>query len=165
MTRFQFRLQSMLRLAESQRDERRRELAAALEAVEVLRGRHETLDEEIQQIRQLRCAASLGENVRVEQLLDASRYELLLRSQLTEIENQQTQVDEELERRRLILVEANRHVQTLKKLRERKLAEHQLEEDRKQQRLLDEVAAQRYMRQAHREGSLREQTLRKGNAP
>lgn len=147
MTRFQFRLQSMLQLAESQRDERRRELAAALEAVEVLRGRHATVDEEIQQVRELRSTASLG-HVRVEQLLDASRYELLLRSQLSEIQTQQTQVDEELERRRLVLVEADRHVQTLNKLRERKFAEHQLEEDRKQQRLLDEVAAQRYIRQA-----------------
>ena len=152
MSRFQFRLQSMLQLAESQRDERRREVAAALEAVEVLRKRHQTLGEEIEDVRQLRSTASLGENVRVERLLDASRYELLLRAQVGEVENQQVQVDEELERRRQLLVEADRHVQTLENLRERKRVEHRLEQDRKQQNLLDEVAAQRYMRKASRTG-------------
>jgi flagellar FliJ protein len=159
MPRFQFRLQSMLQLAESQRDERRREVAAAMEAVRVLQERHAEIDTEIQDVRRLKGAASLGENVRVDQLIDASRYELLLRSQQREIKNQQSQVDEELERRRLLLVEADRHVQTLEKLRERKRAEHQIEEDRAQQRLLDEVATMRFTRNRRATGRLGEENL------
>ena len=149
----------MLQLAESQRDERRREVAAAMEAVRVLQERHAEIDTEIQDVRRLKGAASLGENVRVDQLIDASRYELLLRSQQREIKNQQSQVDEELERRRLLLVEADRHVQTLEKLRERKRAEHQIEEDRAQQRLLDEVATMRFTRNRRATGRLGEENL------
>lgn len=147
MARFQFRLQSMLKLAESQRDQCRRDLAAALEAVHVLRDRQHDIERAVTEIRATRARESVGSGIQVERLLDASRFELLLNSQLSEVHKQQEQVDEELERRRQRLVEADRQVRTLEKLRERRLTEHEQAELRKQQILLDEVATQRFRRQ------------------
>ena len=57
------------------------------------------------------------------------------------------QLNEEIERRRAALVEADREVRVLEKLRERKWSEHQTAELRHELRQLDEVAVQRWQRE------------------
>lgn len=155
MAKFEFRLQSVLSLAISQLNERRRELADAQEAAQVLADRRDELAAEHHDVRNTRTKASIGENVRVERLLDASRYELVLIAQLSGLAKQQAEVEKELEQRRQRLVEADRHVRTLEKIRDRKLAEYTLEYERSQQRRIDEVATQRYTYQTRlaRDGS------------
>jgi flagellar export protein FliJ len=54
---------------------------------------------------------------------------------------QQQQVAQEVERRRLALVEADRQVRVLEKLREKKHEEYVRQEERRDQRLMDELAA------------------------
>jgi flagellar FliJ protein len=147
MTKFKFRLQSILHLAISHRNERRRELAKANEAVQVLADRHRQLSVEHHDIRHARNTASVGANVKVARLLDASRYELMLFAQISDVAKQQAEVQEELEQRRQRLVESDRRVRTLEKLRDRKLAVYTLKQERKQQRKIDDVATQRYTSQ------------------
>jgi flagellar FliJ protein len=151
MARFSFRLQPMLQLAILQRDQKRRDLADAYQAVGVLTDRHSELAGQVLDVRTGRHAASAEQTIRVNHLMDASRYELMLSAQVRELEGQLAQVNEELERRRQFLVEADRHVRTLEKLRERKLEEFGLTEQRRQQNVLDEVAAQRHGRRATHE--------------
>ncbi len=53
----------------------------------------------------------------------------------------------EIERRRQALVEADREVRVLEKLRERQAEQHRREEDLQEAKRLDEVAAQQAFRQ------------------
>lgn len=72
---------------------------------------------------------------------------LILRVNLTQLAQQQAQVEAEIERRRLVLVEADRQVRILEKLSEKKLSEYQAEELRQEIRDLDEQALQGFERQ------------------
>jgi flagellar FliJ protein len=73
-------------------------------------------------------------------LLASHRYELVLKSRAMQLAEQIVQVQGEVERRRLALVEADRQVRVLEKLRERRRVEHAAGEARLEQRQLDEQA-------------------------
>jgi flagellar export protein FliJ len=76
----------------------------------------------------------------VNRLLEAQRYELLLKSRAQEIAKQATLLAAETERRRLALVDADRDVRVLEKLDERRRQEHNRQQQRLDTKLLDEVA-------------------------
>jgi flagellar protein FliJ len=81
----------------------------------------------------------------VNRLLEAQRYELLLKSRGEELTKQSALLAAEIERRRQALVEADRDVRVLELLDER----HRREDARRQLRLetkqLDETALQRWV--------------------
>ena len=54
---------------------------------------------------------------------------------------------EEIERRRQTLVQANRDVRVLEKLREKQAGRHRQEEDRRETKVLDEVAGRQVARE------------------
>jgi flagellar FliJ protein len=139
MARYRFRLATLLRLREAARDERRGELAEALRALDALRQSLEAVDRELAETRR-REAAPLG-RVEVDVLVDAHRYELVLRLQRKEIERQVTLVAQEVDRRRQALVEADADVKVLEKLRETQKQRALVEEGRREIKLLDEVAS------------------------
>src|SRR4051812_31976263 len=121
---YRFRLATMLKLRDQTRDERRRDLAQAYEAERILRERLADMQREIVATQErTRKAASLG-TIDVETLLNTRRYELLMKSQVAQTEAQIAQVLEEIERRRRALLEADREVKVLEKLRERQLEQH-----------------------------------------
>ena len=53
----------------------------------------------------------------------------------------------EIERRRLVLAEANREVRVLEILRDKQAAQHRQEEERREMKRLDEVAQQQALRE------------------
>lgn len=147
MAKFKFRLATLLRLREAARDERRGELAEAYRVDDVLKQRTDDLHRELDAVRRLcRQAAGPG-TVDVDQLLEAQRYELALRFQEKQLRQQREAVAAEIERRRLALVEANREVRVLEKLRENLSERHRQEEGRREIKQLDEVAQQRSVRE------------------
>ena len=83
----------------------------------------------------------------VDRILESQRFGLLLKSQVTALTIQQQQVAEEVERRRQVVVEADRQVRVLEKLAEKQLAEHLVEEGRADMKELDEQAAVIFSRQ------------------
>src|SRR5262245_40052555 len=119
---FHFRLQTLLRLRLAERDQRRADLAKAIRAEEMLRGEDEVL------VRQQSQAAARGRELKspgaadVDLLLQTHRYEVVLAAQRRQLAAQIAQVQAEAERRRLALVEADRQVRVLEKLRERQAA-------------------------------------------
>jgi flagellar export protein FliJ len=143
MTRFHFRLKTLLKLRENDRDGRRLELTEALRAEDILNEQMAIVRAEADWLKnQCRKAAGPG-RVDVDRLLTAGRYELTLRAQERQLLDQQARLAEEIERRREALAAANREVKVLEKLRDRQAERHRREEDSRAQKQLDEIAQQR----------------------
>ena len=150
MSHFSFRLQPLMKLREAQRDRCREDLAHAYRADQILQERQEAVRQEIEETKRVARSKSEPGRVEVESLLNVHRYELILSSQLQQLAAQRQKVAVELERRRLALVEADRGLRMLEKLRERHACEFQQAEEKVQIRQMDEIALQR--RRALRKG-------------
>jgi flagellar protein FliJ len=147
MSKFKFRLATLLRIRESARDERRGALAEAFRVDELLRARLDDVVAELGHLRaQCRQAAGPGE-VNLDRLVEAQRYELTLRNQQRQLVRQREAVADEIERRRQALIEADREVRVLEKLREKQAGQHRQAEEYRAARRLDEVAQQQAMRE------------------
>jgi flagellar FliJ protein len=141
------RLNTIRKLREQTRDERRRDVAQALEAERILLAQLRDVEAEIEATRdRTRRLGEVGA-LDVEQLIHSRRYESLLKSQLAALHAQLKQVNEELERRRQLLVEADREVKVLEKLEERARQQEEYRAARREARQLDEVAIRRFVRQ------------------
>ena len=143
MTTFQFRLATLLKLRENERRQRQIELGQAMEAERIMMGRADGVAAEIVLAKEKVRAASSPGQVMVDSVLELQRYTLQLRAQARTIAEQITQVRAEVERRRLILVEADRQVRILEKLREKQAAAFQFDLQRREQLLLDEMGQKR----------------------
>jgi flagellar export protein FliJ len=139
-----FRLETLVKLRAQTRDERRRGLAQALDAAAILANqRTQLLNEQEAARRWVVDQAAMG-RVDVDRCLAAGRYGLQLRAQLAALAKQEQQVAAEVERRRQALVEADRQVRTLEKLRERQEERQRLADDRQAVKHMDEIAGQRF---------------------
>ena len=137
---FHFRLNTLLRLRIAERDERRADLAKAFRAEAVLREQERQLDSERRELaqrgRQLKAPGAAD----VDALLQTHRYELVLAAQARQLATQLAQVAAEIQRRRQVLVEADRQVRVLEKLRQRQATAHRQQEERLETKRLDEQA-------------------------
>lgn len=148
MAKFNFRLATLLKLREAARDERRAQLAQAYQA-------DATLHEELQRLAGMATQvsglyqASAGPGViDVDRLLEVQRHGVYLNAQLQYLQKQREAVAAEVERRRAVLAEANRQVKVLENLRDRQLARHREEDNRRQIKQMDESAQIRSLREA-----------------
>jgi flagellar protein FliJ len=146
MSRFHFRLEPLLKLRESRRDECRAALAEAFRVDEVLRKQFDGLERDLAALREYCRTKSAPGGVDIDRLVEAQRYELVTRSQQRSIVQQRETVAAEIERRRQALVEADREVRVLEKLRERQAEQHRREEELREAKRLDEVATQQTFR-------------------
>jgi flagellar export protein FliJ len=140
MAEFRFRLATVLRLREAARDERRADLAEAFRAEEALRRRQEALQTDLTALKAANRSSVSGGRLDIDRLLDAQRYELLLLAERQVLEAQGETVRQEIERRRLALVEADRDVRVLEKLRETQAARAAEETAAIDVKQMDEVA-------------------------
>ena len=146
MTRFKFRLAPVQRLREETRDHARQELARAVQAEQILAERIDDLNQEIQAlVEQVRQGQRQGQ-VEVDRILDLRRYELILKVQRAEITQNRNEVEQEVERRRQLLAEADREVRVLEQLKENQQTEWQRNEERAEQKSLDEIASLQHFR-------------------
>ena len=140
ISRFQFRLATLLRIREHERQQRQTELAQALEAERIIQQQVDEIAAEIALAKdKARRLASPGE-IPVDQLLEQQRYGLHLLLQSAAAAEKLGQVRAEAERRRAILVDANRQVRVLEKLREKQSAAFEAALLQAEQKQLDEVA-------------------------
>jgi len=146
MSSFHFRLETLRRLRLAERDLRRADLAKAIRAEEMLHSEDRTLQRQqaaaVQRGRRLKSPGSAD----VDALLQAHRYELVLAARRRQLAAQIAQVQAESERRRLALVEADRQVRVLDKLRERQAAVHRQLASREEAKQFDEIANIGYLR-------------------
>ncbi|MBX3414582.1 MAG: flagellar export protein FliJ [Pirellulales bacterium] len=145
---FRFRLTTLLKLREAARDERRNRLAEAHRAEDIVANRIREIDTELAEQRRVPVTATMpGKRIQLDSLLEAERYELLLRAERQSVERQRGEIVEEIERRRLALVAADREVRILERLRENQAEQFAAEMNRRDIQQLDEVAARRYWRE------------------
>jgi flagellar protein FliJ len=142
MSKFHFRLTTLLRLREDARDERRVQLAAAQRADAELQGQLAQVGAELKQLRrQCRAAVNPGE-VDLPVLVEVQQYAAELRAKEAGLQQEREALTLEIDRRRETLLEADRDVQTLEKLRDHQLQAHRHEENRQETKRLDEAALQ-----------------------
>ena len=150
MAKFKFRLETLLRLRGAARDRRRQELAEAYRVEELIQREQARVEEDMGELtRQSREACGPGE-LNLDRLLDARRYELVLRAQQKFLGRQQEAVETQIEKRRDALVEASRGVRVLELLREKLDRRHQEQENRQLTKQLDDVAGRRRAREEAR---------------
>jgi flagellar FliJ protein len=141
MAKFKFPMATLLRLREATRAQRRAELGEAYRVGDVLQQQIDQVAGELRRLQaDYRAAAGPG-TVDVDRLVEVQRCELALRAHGKRLQHQRETVDAEIERRRQVLVEANREVRVLEKLREKQADRHRREEGRKEIKQLDEAAA------------------------
>jgi len=140
MAAFRFRLATLLRLREADRDDRRAQLADAQRAEEIVRQRVGEIEREIEQTREAGRRRTQPGQVNVDQMLELQRYEIQLQTESAATERQRALIAEEVERRRERLTAADREVRILERLRETQQEQHQADERRTEQRLFDEIA-------------------------
>jgi flagellar protein FliJ len=142
MPKFHFRLAALLRLREATRDERRVQLAESQRADVELQNQLEQLDEQRNRLQgECREAAGPGE-VDLPRLVEAHQFATTLRAQVEQVQEQRRALGAEIDRRRQSLLEADREVRTLEKLRENQLQAHCQDENRQEAKRLDEAALQ-----------------------
>ncbi|HRX82351.1 MAG TPA: hypothetical protein P5307_24965, partial [Pirellulaceae bacterium] len=82
MTKFQFRLESLMKLREAERQQRRAELAEAFQAESILRQQAAQLEQDIRDMEKRSRVISSPGRVHVDRVLDTHRYKLMLKSQV-----------------------------------------------------------------------------------
>jgi flagellar FliJ protein len=142
---FRFRLEPLLRLRLNERDQRRADLAKALRALEVLQAELVKLQQEQTEVAERGRILKAPGAADVDALLATHRYQALLAARRRQVLEQISQVETECERRRVALVEADRQVRVLEKLRERRAAEYARAAERREAKQLDEVGILEYV--------------------
>jgi flagellar protein FliJ len=140
MATFKFRLTTLQRLREVERDDRRSQLADALQAERIIQERIDELDQEADAVRQMVKRAAGPGKLNVDQIMNSQRYEAQLRAERVSAEDRRQLILQEIERRREALAHADREVRILEKLREHQWDNFRKDEQKKEQRLFDEMA-------------------------
>src|SRR6478609_1607747 len=130
MAKYKFRLNTLQKVREAHRDQQRASLAEAFRAEQVLADNRAQLAAEENEMRELRRSATDGRYLDVNRVVEAQRYELLLKAQSQELAKQAILLGAETERRRQLLVEADRDVRALELLDDRHRAAHQRDAQR-----------------------------------
>jgi flagellar protein FliJ len=142
MTKFSFRLAGLLRLRQTACDQRRVQLAETQRTEADLHGQLGRIEVAQKQLQHdCREAAGPG-TVDLRRLLEGQQYAATLRLRETELRRQRELLAAEIERRRQALIEADRDVRTLEKLRDNQLQTYRQAEQRQDAKRLDEAALQ-----------------------
>lgn len=144
MAKYKFKLETLQKVRDARRDEHRAALADAFRAEQVLAETRAEVAIEADTLRSLQRSAISGKYTNVNQLLEAQRYELLLKARIQELAKQAVLLAAETERRRQTLVESDREVRVLERLDERHRVEFKRDTERQATKQLDEVATNRW---------------------
>jgi len=138
-----FRLATLLKLRERDRDMAANAVQEVRNAIEKLNEMKRSIDQSNEQMDDFRKNASRGA-VDLQQILDAQRYQMVLSSQLTQIADRQGQLSQEMERRQIALVKSQQSVKALEKLRDQREDAATVHALAKQQERLDEWSSIRH---------------------
>jgi flagellar export protein FliJ len=144
MKPFQFRLATLLKLREQARDERRSQLAEACRAAQTLADHRATVQAEADGLRAEYAGITQIAPINVDRLLDNHRYQRILAAQLANIDLQDRKLADEIERRRLALVAADRDVRILENLRETQRDRHRQAAESLENKRFDEIASMQF---------------------
>jgi len=146
MPPYRFRLTTLLRIRDAERDEKRASLADAQRAQEIVGAQIEQLQNGLGRLQRENALLARPGRVDVDALVDRQRFELLLKAQRHQAEEQHRLVAAEVQRRREALIVADQEVRVLERLRETQRDRHKSDEERREHKELDEIAAQQFVR-------------------
>lgn len=146
MSRFQFRLQTLLGLRESERDQARQAVADAYAALDLLQTQIRDVASQRQQIRDQSQQQMRDAQFPVDALLQHGRYDLQLATQIRGLETNCQTIQAEIERREQALQAADIEVKRLERLRDQQREQWNTAQQAAQQRQIDELAGQRFHR-------------------
>ncbi len=134
---YRFRLATLLKIRERERDEAGRAVQEAQVAIDRILDAQREIDTINEQMDSVRKQASYG-NVLLTQLLDAQRYQLVLAAQSSQLQQNLQTLQDELGRRRDVLIQRQQAVKSLEKFREQRSKEAEKIELARNQSRLDE---------------------------
>ena len=144
MAKFEFRLASLLKLREAERQQRRLELAEAFRAEQLLKAQAEQLAIDLRGVEIRSRQSSSPGLVEIDRLRDTQRYKTVLESQQHLVQERTKQIEQEVHVRREALALADKEVRVLEKLRERQCDAHAAAELHSEFLQLDEAAIQQW---------------------
>ena len=151
-----FRMATLLKVLEDRRSALREELSQADQALAILEGQVQQIDQDaldrLQAIRQ-----SVVGQVDVDWIVSNRRHAFVLKLQRAELRRNIDFVKDERERRRVALMEADREVEKLERMREQWLERRQQEQQRKDQQRLDELSTIGFFRNSEASQQLGEE--------
>ena len=146
MRPFKPRLKPVARLRELALDAARRGLAEALRAEDVLAEQQRLIENDLKEMLSDRRERLEDPACNVNSLLASQRYEAALRARVASLEENKKAVAQEIERRQQAAAAAQQQVRVIEMLNDKARERHQLEEERTDNRTLDEIASQRHHR-------------------
>ena len=145
MANFRFRLKAVATLREQARDRLAEALAEVMEAQRIVKEQINQLQREIEKALKQRHMASIG-IVRIDRLLMVQRHQLMLEAQRDQANQQLKLLEEEYDRRRALLVEAEKEVKAMERLKETQKARWDQDQLIAEQKQMDEWASTQYQR-------------------
>jgi len=139
MNPFAFRLDPVLRVRDSERDQCRLRVAETLLDLQNVDQQIATINQELKQARAER--SHLEGPVQVDRLLASDAYEAVLRERRHSHEGERATIVKTLDERRAALLAADRAVRSLELLRESDFAQYRAEQRRRETLEHDELAS------------------------
>jgi flagellar FliJ protein len=140
---FRFRLEPLITIRDNTLKEKQGELAKAYEARRIVEEKQRELEQELaENVTAGRQRLQTG-TIDIEFLLGLRRHEAYLNAQIEVARGHLRQIDEEIERRRNAVLEANKELKIIEKLKEKRYEKYQTEENRKETIRLDEIAVKK----------------------
>lgn len=141
MARFEFRLKALLEVRAAERDAQRSQLAELLAAEERLRAHQATVAAELERALSAHGEAVARGHLDIDRLQAAQAFEQSLRNELLVLVRRQQDLDRLVSEQQELLVEAQRQVRVLEKLRDRQHQQYLAAQQSAQWRALDEAGA------------------------
>ena len=141
---FTFRLEPLITIRDNELKERQSELAKAYEERQIIEKDIQEIDRQLEEgIAAVRDSMQEGQTINVENLLGFRRQEMFLRAQQNDLFKKREVIDKEIERRRILVVAANKELKIVEKLKERRYEKYLEEENRAETKVMDEIAGNR----------------------
>ena len=147
-----FRLATLLKLRERDRDLAAKAVQDVYLAIGKLDAAQQEIDETNLQMNEARKQSSFGA-INLNQILDAQRYQMVLAAQSAQIADHKGKLNQELERRQFALVQSQKAVKSLEKLRDQRSQAADVHALARQQERLDEWSSIRHAMTAIRESA------------
>ena len=142
---FKFRLDPLITFRDNVLKERQAELAKAHEARRILEEDRQGIDRQLADgIVAARSAIQEGQTVDVNALLGFRRQEIFLRADRDRLTQMMGEIDKEIEKLLAAVVEANKELKIVEKLKEKQYEKYLSEESKTEMKIMDELAGNRH---------------------
>ncbi len=140
---FTFRLEPLISIRDNVLKEKQAELAKAYEARRIAEEKRLEVERNIEDNQRFGREMLRSGTINIDFLLGVRRHEAFLAAQFDEVRRHIALIEEEIEKRRAAVAEANKELKIIEKLKEKKREKYRAEENRKETIQMDEIAERR----------------------